>query len=78
MCGTVKACKRDLGGNPIGLQSDNSILDTQLYNVEFPNGEVTPLTANSIVQAMYVQCDIDGMSTCYLSALLTYRRTIQP
>ncbi len=60
MCGTVKARKRDLDGNPIGCQSDNPILDTQLYDVKFPNGEVTPLTANAIAQAMYAQCDVDG------------------
>ncbi len=59
MHGTVKARKRDLDGNPIGCQSDNPILDTQLYDVEFPDGEVTPLTANAIAQAMYTQCDID-------------------
>ncbi len=56
MCGTVRAHKQDLDGNPIGFQSDNPFLDTQLYNVEFPNGEVTPLTANAIVQAMYYVC----------------------
>ncbi len=31
MCCTVKACKRDLDGNPINWPSDNSILDTCLY-----------------------------------------------
>ncbi len=58
--GTVKAHKRDLDANPIGHQSDNPLLDMQLYDVEFPNGEVTPLTANTIAQAMYAQCDFDG------------------
>ncbi len=33
-------------------------MDTQLYDVKFPDGEVTPLTANAIVQAMYAQCDV--------------------
>ncbi len=60
MGGIAKAHKQDLDGNPIGCRSDNPILDTWLYDVEFPNGEVTPLTANAIAQAMYAQCDIDG------------------
>ncbi len=52
MRGTVRVHKRDLDGNPIGCRSDNPILDTHLYDVEFPDGEVTPLTANAIAQAM--------------------------
>ncbi len=59
MCGTVKAQKWDLDGNPIGCQSDNPILDIRLYDVKFPNGEVTPLTANATVQAIYAQCNVD-------------------
>ncbi len=47
VCGTVKVHKRDPDGNPIGCQSDNPILDTQLYDVEFSDGEVTPLTASA-------------------------------
>ncbi len=55
----VRACKQDLNGNPIGHQSDNPILDKQLYDIEFPNEEVNPLKANAITQAMYAQCDVD-------------------
>ncbi len=76
--GTMKARKRDLDGNPIGHQLDNPLLDMQLYDVKFPNGEVTPLTANAIAQAMYAQLTLMGMSTCYLSALSMYKRTIPP
>ncbi len=55
----VKACKQDLNGNPIGRQPDNLILDMHLWNIEFPDGEVTLLTANIIAQAMYAQCNVD-------------------
>ncbi len=75
MCGTMKARKQDLDGNPIGCQSNNPILDTRLYDVEFPNGEVIPLTANAIAQAMYAQCDVDRNK--YLLLQLTYRKTIR-
>ncbi len=43
----------DLDGNPIGHQSNNPILDSHQYDIEFPNGEMTPLTANMIAQALY-------------------------
>ncbi len=46
MCGMVQACKQDLDGNPIGHHLDNPILDTHLYDVGFPDGEVILLTAN--------------------------------
>ncbi len=69
----VRACKQDLDGNLIGHQLDNPILDTHLYDVEFPDGEVTPLTAISIVQAMYAQRDINRNE--YL--ILTYFIDIQ-
>ncbi len=55
----MKARKRELDGNPVGRRADNPNMDTRLYDIEFPDGEVTPLTANAIVQAMYAQCNVD-------------------
>ncbi len=37
----------------------NPILDTRLYDVDFLDSKVTPLTANAIAQAMYAQCNKD-------------------
>ena len=36
----VKARKRDADGNPIGKANTNPLLDTRLYEVEFPDGEI--------------------------------------
>ncbi len=74
MRGTVKACKWDLDGNPIGWQSDNPILDTWLYDVEFPNGEVTLLIANAIAQTMNSQCDIDGIKYLLLECFVDVQK----
>ncbi len=41
--GTVRAFKQGLDGNPIGCWSDSPILDMHLYDMEFPDGEVTPV-----------------------------------
>ncbi len=60
MHGTLKACKQDLNGNPIGCCLDNPILVTWLYDVEFLDGKVASLTANAIAKAMYAQCKADG------------------
>ncbi len=72
--GTVKACKWDLDGNPISCQFNNPILDTHLYDVKFPDGEVTPLTANSTVQAMYAQCNIDRNECLLLECLINIQK----
>ncbi len=59
-CGTVITQKCDHDGNPIGHQDNNPILDMHLYDVDFPDVEVTPLTVNLIVQAMYSRHDVDS------------------
>ncbi len=74
MHSTVRVCKRDLDGYQVGCQLDNPILDIQLYDIEFPNGEVTLLTSNKIAQAIYAQCNIDRNEYSLLRVLLTYRR----
>jgi hypothetical protein len=58
--GTVKRQKQDNDGNPVGVRHSNPILDTREYEVEFPDGSVEVLTANTIAEAMYSQIDNDG------------------
>ena len=50
------------------------ILDTRLYEVQFPSGEVTELTANIIAQSMYAQCDADGNEYLLLESFVDYRK----
>ena len=57
--GQVTGCKRDIGGNTSGRASENPILDTREYTVQFEYGEVNELTANTIAESMYAQCDPD-------------------
>ena len=37
---TVKRCKRDINGIPIGISNDNPLLDMKLYKVQLPDGAV--------------------------------------
>ena len=73
--GRVIHRKRDADGNLVGRSNDNPILDTQEYEVEFANGEVTELTGNMIVEAMYAQCDNDGNEYVLLNSLVDYRKS---
>ncbi len=74
MYGTIKARKWDLDGKPIGCLSDNPILDTCLYDVEFLDGGVMLLSANMIAQAMYAQYDIDGSEYFLLECFLDIQK----
>ena len=44
--GKVIGRKRDPDGNPIGRGHSNPIIDTHLYQVQFPNGHVEEYSAN--------------------------------
>ena len=50
----------DSDDNVIGHANENPILDTRGYIVEFEDGEQAELSANTIAQSMYAQCDPDG------------------
>jgi hypothetical protein len=57
--GIVKGHKRDANGNPIGKLNSNPLLDTRLYEVEFPNGNIREYSANVIAESIYSQVDDD-------------------
>ena len=62
--------KHDADGNLI----KNPILDTCLYEVEFPGGEMTELVANIIAESMYAQCDVDGNEYLLLEAFINHQK----
>ena len=49
----VKKRLRDKDGLPIGTANDNPILDSRMYEVEFPDGHTTSLAANVIAENLY-------------------------
>ena len=72
--GRVKGRKRDADSNPIGRANANPILDTRRYEVEFPDGEVTELTANVIAESMYAQCDEEGNELVIMDSIVGYKK----
>jgi hypothetical protein len=44
--------KRDQEGNPIGKYNKNPILDTTVYEVEFPDNTIRDYAANVLAEAM--------------------------
>ena len=47
-CDKVLSRARDENGNLIGTYDDNSLLNTMVYGVEFPDGAVKQYSANVI------------------------------
>ena len=58
--GTAKARLKDKDGNVVGSSNDNPILDTRVYEVVFPDGNIKSYAANEIATNMYSQVDTKG------------------
>ena len=58
--GYVKRRARDSKVELFGTRNPNPILDTRLYEVDFPDGDVADFTANVITENMFSQCDDAG------------------
>ena len=56
----VKDRKRDHDGDLIGKTHSNPILNTAVYNVETPDGNLLEYTANVIAENLWNQVDDDG------------------
>ena len=48
---------KDNQGRPIGVASDNPILDTRMYEVEYQEGHTEELAANIIAENLFAQVD---------------------
>ena len=67
--------KRNNDGNPMGNVNVNPIIDSQQYEVQFEDREVTGVTANDISKTIYdVQCDRKETDMFYLIILLIFKR----
>ena len=62
---TGKVTHRTVGpdGQVTGTYDSNPYLNSIIYDVEFPDGQVKEYAANIIAENMLTQVDSDGMST---------------
>ncbi len=72
--GVVRKRHKGKDGNPIGRSNTNPLLDTREYEVEFPDGSVDVLTANTIAEALYSQVDEEGKTYAVLSGIVDHRK----
>ena len=68
----VKGRSKDSDGNIVGTYDNNPLLNSMLYDVEFPDGAVKKYAANTITQNMYEQVDGEGYSTSKVDSIVDY------
>ena len=71
-----KVRKRAIGpeGVTTGVYHDNPILNSVVYEVEFPDGQIREYAANVIAENMLSQIDSEGYSTTLMSGIIDYNR----
>ena len=64
---------KDANGLPIGLANENPILDTRMYEVQYLDGEIASLAANSITENLFAQIDGDGNRQVLMDDIIGHR-----
>lgn len=70
----VKKRKRDSMGNAVGSSNANPILDTRVYELEFPDGRVEEYGVNIIAENLMAQVDGDGWDCGILEEIVSFRK----
>ena len=70
----VKKRKRDADGIPIGQSNPNPILDSRVYELEFPDGRVDEYSVNVISENLMQQVDSDGWDCGLLEEIIDFRK----
>ena len=71
-----KVARRALGpdGRTTGTYDDNPFLNTMIYEVEFPDGQMKEYSANIIAENMLSQVDADGYSSPLMEGIVDYSK----
>ena len=64
----------DENGQVIGAHNDNPLLNTLVYDVEFPDGDVKKYAANLISENVLSQVDPNGYYKNTMEAILDHKR----
>jgi len=65
--------KTDRDGNPIGIGHSKPLLDTRLYDVQFPDGHTEEFAANTIAENIYSQVDEEGRQHVLLQEIIDHK-----
>ena len=65
---------KDKEGRPIGIASDNPILDTRMYEVEYADGYKAAMVANNIASNLFAQVDQDGNCFVLFDEIIDHKK----
>ena len=71
---TVLGQSTDIKGDPIGEYDPNPMINTRVYDVMFPDGEVQQYSANVIAQSLYDSADEDGYQYQFLDEIIGHKK----
>ena len=74
--GRVTKRLKDARGLPIGMANQNPILDTRMYEVEFPDGTKQAMAANYIAENLFAQVDDEGNRVVLMDEIVDHRTGI--
>ena len=69
----VVRCTKD-EYNVVGTYRHDPMLNSMVYDVEFPDGEIKEYSANIIAQNMYAQVDANGHHHTLLDSIVDYQK----
>ena len=72
--GKVKGRSVGDHGQVMGSYDDNPILNSIIYDVEFPDGQVKEYAANILAENMYAQVDSNGFSQLLMKGIIDVRK----
>ena len=70
----VKRRAVDKDGELVGVESENPLTDTRVYEVEFLDGSEETLSANVIAENLLAQVDADGHRQLLMDEIIDHRR----
>jgi hypothetical protein len=75
MC-SGKVVRRSLGpdGRTARMYDDNSMLNSVIYDIEFPDSQTKEYAANTIAENMLTQVDCDEYSTTLMQGIIDFKK----
>ena len=74
--GKVARRSLDADGRMTGTYHDNPFLNTIIYDVKFPDGQVKEYSTNIIAENMLTQVDSDGYSLSLIDSIIDHQRDL--
>ena len=71
---TIKQRKQDSSGVPTGEPNSNPILDSRVYEVEFPDRQGEEYLLNTLVESMIAQTDGEVYNVRLLDEIIDFRK----